>query len=125
MRKWSKRFLLFFIFLFFILLAYFYSNVRDRHPGYSIDVSVKSENPDVLKVGFSAVKISPLIHDSWNDVNGDAQYNAAEMAVEEINATGGILGKEVQLVLMDSQSKSDVAKSNVEAMIDNEGQDER
>ena len=43
------------------------------------------------------------------------------MAVEEINASGGILGKKVQLVMMDSQSKADLAKSNVEAMIDNDG----
>ena len=74
MHKWSKRFLLFFIFLIFILLAYLYSNVRDRHPGYSIDISVKSENPDVLKVGFSAVSITPEIHDRWTDVNSDAKY---------------------------------------------------
>jgi ABC-type branched-subunit amino acid transport system substrate-binding protein len=43
------------------------------------------------------------------------------MAVDELNKAGGILGRNIQLVIRDSQSKADVAKKNVEELIDNEG----
>jgi len=74
MKKWFKRFLLFFAGLIILLLVFFYFNVKDRHPGYHVDLSVNNENPTVLKVGFSAVSITPEIHDQWTDVNNDAKY---------------------------------------------------
>ncbi len=74
MNKWFKRFLAFFAILILILLIYFYSNVRDRHPEYHVDLSVKNEQPGLLKVGFSAVSITPQVADRWTDVNGDAKY---------------------------------------------------
>jgi ABC-type branched-subunit amino acid transport system substrate-binding protein len=43
------------------------------------------------------------------------------MAVEEINQSGGILGRKIELVVRDSKSKADLAKKNVEDLIDNEG----
>lgn len=56
-------------------MAYFYYNVRDRHSNYHVDISIKSEQEVILKVGFSAISITPEISDSWTDVNGDAKYN--------------------------------------------------
>lgn len=49
------------------------------------------------------------------------QFRAAQMAVEEINATGGILGRKAEIVWRDSQSKVDVTKKNVTELIEKEG----
>jgi hypothetical protein len=43
------------------------------------------------------------------------------MAVEEINAAGGIKGNQIDLVTADSKSKPDVSVKNVTDMIDNQG----
>jgi len=72
-------------------------------------------NAAVVKIGLNYPKTGPY------SVQGLAQLRAAEMAVEEINQTGGILGHKVELVVRDSKSKADLAKKNVEDLIDNEG----
>jgi len=69
----------------------------------------------VVKIGLNYPKTGPY------SVQGLAQLRAAKMAVEEINQAGGILGRNVELVVRDSQSKADLAKKNVEELIDNEG----
>jgi branched-chain amino acid transport system substrate-binding protein len=69
----------------------------------------------VVKIGLNYPKTGPY------SVQGLAQLRAAEMAVDEINQAGGILGRNVELVVRDSQSKADLAKKNVEDLIDNEG----
>ncbi len=69
----------------------------------------------VVKIGLNYPKTGPY------SVQGLAQLRAAEMAVDEINQAGGILGRNVELVIRDSQSKADLAKKNVEDLIDNEG----
>lgn len=74
MGKWFKRFLIFFTLVVILLLGYLYVNVRDLHPGYEVDISVKSSGSSGLNVGFSAIRITPEIHDSWTDVNDDAKY---------------------------------------------------
>ena len=53
-------------------------------------------------------------------VQGEDQLHAAKMAVEEINAAGGIAREKVKLIIRDSQSKPEVARKNVEEMIDKE-----
>jgi ABC-type branched-subunit amino acid transport system substrate-binding protein len=72
-------------------------------------------NAAVVKVGLNYPETGPY------SVQGLAQLRAAEMGVEEINRAGGILGREVVLVTRDSKSKADVATSNVEELIDQEG----
>jgi ABC-type branched-subunit amino acid transport system substrate-binding protein len=69
----------------------------------------------VVKIGLNYPKTGPY------SVQGLAQLRAAEMAVEEINQVGGILGRNIELVVRDSKSKADLAKKNVEDLIDNEG----
>ena len=69
----------------------------------------------VVKIGLNYPKTGPY------SVQGLAQLRAAEMAVDEINQAGGILGRNVELVVRDSQSKANLAKKNVEELIDNEG----
>ena len=69
----------------------------------------------VVKIGLNYPKTGPY------SVQGLAQLRATEMAVEEINQTGGILGRKIELVIRDSKSKAPLAKKNVEDLIDNEG----
>jgi len=70
---------------------------------------------DTVKVGLNYPKTGPYA------VMGLDHLRAAEMAVEEINAAGGIMGKKVEIVTRDSKSKADLATSNVTDLIDNEG----
>jgi hypothetical protein len=52
--------------------------MKDHHPGYSADMKIINKGEAELKAGFSAVKITPVIHDSWTDANGDAKYDPAD-----------------------------------------------
>ena len=89
MNKWFKGFLIFFSSAILILVGYLYFNVRDRHPGYNVDISVKNNNQTVLKIGFSAVSITPEIADHWTDVNNDAKYVPGDGdTFEDVNGNG-------------------------------------
>lgn len=68
-----------------------------------------------VKLGFNYPKTGPYA------AQGLDQLRAAEMAVEEVNAAGGILGQRVELVVRDSMSKPDVTKTNVAELIDKHG----
>jgi ABC-type branched-subunit amino acid transport system substrate-binding protein len=67
---------------------------------------------DVVRIGMNYPETGPY------EVQGLAQKRAAEMALEEINAAGGILGKKVEILYKDSQSKNDVTTANVSELID-------
>jgi branched-chain amino acid transport system substrate-binding protein len=51
---------------------------------------------------------------------GQEQKRAAELAAEEINASGGILGKKIKLVLKDTRGLSRLAKENAIELYDKE-----
>jgi len=70
---------------------------------------------EYIKIGLNYPETGPY------SVQGLAQLRAAEMGVKDINASGGILGKKIQLVKRDSKSDAKLAKKNVEDLIDNEG----
>lgn len=53
-------------------------------------------------------------------VQGIDQLRAATLAVEEINSSGGILGREINLLVRDSMSRVDVTYRNVTELIENE-----
>ncbi|MGD0584241.1 MAG: ABC transporter substrate-binding protein, partial [Oryzomonas sp.] len=69
---------------------------------------------DVVKIGLSYPETGPYAK------QGLDQRRAADMAVEEINAAGGILGKKVQLVYRDTKSNPKVARGNAVELFDNE-----
>ncbi len=72
-----------------ILLVWIYSNVRDRHPGYFVDLKVKNDEAGPIRVGFSAVSITPEVADRWTDVNGDAKYDPDDGdTYEDLNGNG-------------------------------------
>ncbi len=68
-----------------------------------------------IKIGMNYPKTGPYA------AEGLDQWRAAEMAVAEINAAGGILGESIEIVWRDSQSKPDVTVTNVTELIDKEG----
>lgn len=72
-------------------------------------------DPGIVKIGLNYPETGPYAK------QGLDQKRAAEIAVEEINASGGILGKKVQLVLRDTKSNAKLAKGNAEELYDVEG----
>ncbi|MEK7579434.1 MAG: ABC transporter substrate-binding protein [Patescibacteria group bacterium] len=69
-----------------------------------------SEGP--IKIGF----ISPLTGDAA--VYGEPARNTVELAVEEINAAGGINGQQIQLVYEDDECTGPTAVSAVQKLVD-------
>ena len=51
-----------------------FSNMKDRHRGYSADMKILNSPEAALKAGFAAVAITPEVPDRWVDVNGDSKY---------------------------------------------------
>lgn len=70
---------------------------------------------DVMKIGLNYPETGPYAK------QGLDQRRAADLAVEEINAAGGILGKKVQLVYRDTKTNPKVAKANAVQLYDQEG----
>ena len=67
---------------------------------------------DVLKFGI------PLPLTGTNAKFGEIEKKSYEIALEEINAKGGIKGKKVMLEFEDSQGKPEISRSIVERLID-------
>jgi hypothetical protein len=74
----KKIFKIFGILLLLVLVSLFFwcfSNMKDRHPGYSADLKILNNSSSELKSGFAAVPITPEVPDRWKDKNGDGKYN--------------------------------------------------
>jgi ABC-type branched-subunit amino acid transport system substrate-binding protein len=69
---------------------------------------------DVVKIGLNYPETGPY------SKQGLDQRRAADIAADEINAGGGILGKKVQLVYRDTKSNAKIAKANATALFDKE-----
>ena len=78
-------------------------------------MSVPFAGADAVKIGLNYPKTGPY------SVQGLDQWRTTELAVAEINAAGGILGKKVEIAWRDSKSKADLSTANVTELIDNEG----
>ncbi len=70
---------------------------------------------ETVKIGLSYPETGPYAK------QGIDEKRAADLAVEEINAAGGILGKKVQLVYRDTKSNAKIAKENAIELFDKEG----
>jgi ABC-type branched-subunit amino acid transport system substrate-binding protein len=80
---------------------------------FSMQSSVAAQ--EIVKIGLGYPETGPYAK------QGLDQRRAADLAVEEINAAGGILGKKVQLVYRDTKSNAKVAKANAIDLFDKEG----
>ncbi len=75
MKKFFKITGIIFLTLLVIAAIWMYSNLRDRHPGYSADMKIFAKQAGQLSAGFAALPITPEVPDRWTDKNGDAKYN--------------------------------------------------
>ncbi len=69
---------------------------------------------EIIRIGLNYPETGPYAK------QGLDQRRAADLAVEEINAAGGILGKRIQLVYRDTKSNAKVAKANAIDLFDKE-----
>ena len=81
--------------------------------GFILDL--RAADLAIVKIGLNYPETGPYAK------QGLDQKRAAEIAVEEINGSGGILGKKVQLVLRDTKSNAKIAKGNATELYDVEG----
>lgn len=77
-------------------------------------LTVSIARADVVNIGINYPKTGPY----W--IQGLDQIRAAKMAVEEINAAGGILGNRIRLVERNSRSKPSLSTDNVTELIEKE-----
>ena len=66
---------------------------------------------DTLKIGYLAA-----LTGDWA-AYGQTEEKAAKLAVDEINAKGGILGKKLELVVYDFRTRAEDAVNAVRRMI--------
>jgi branched-chain amino acid transport system substrate-binding protein len=79
------------------------------------DTLAVAADGDTVKIGLNYPETGPY------SKQGLDQKRAAEMAVEEINAAGGIMGKKIQLVFRDTKSNAKIARENAIDLYDKEG----
>lgn len=72
------------------------------------------KTPERIKIGVLSPLSGPFAS------GGKSMQQSLEIAVEEINASGGILGKQVVLVQSDTQGKGDVTRSEALRLIEKE-----
>jgi branched-chain amino acid transport system substrate-binding protein len=72
----------------------------------------------VLFAGSAFAQGTIKIGGIWTlaDITGKQGSAAAQMAVEEINAAGGVLGKKLELIVVDDEGKADKAAAAVEKL---------
>lgn len=56
------------------LIAWSFTNMKDRHPGYSANLNIINKTSLPLSAGFAAVPITPEVPDRWVDNNNNAKY---------------------------------------------------
>ncbi len=70
---------------------------------------------ETVKIGLNYPETGPYAKEGLN------QRRSADLAAEEINAAGGILGKKVQLVYRDTKANAKVGKETAIELFDKEG----
>lgn len=75
MQKWFLRISLSIGIILLSVLIFLIVQVKDRFPGYEVDLQIEAGAPQDLQVGFAALSITPEVPDTWTDINGNAQYD--------------------------------------------------
>jgi hypothetical protein len=78
MKKIVKYSALSLLALIVVLAPVAYSNLRDRHRGYHVDIDIFPPVPGTVRAGFAAMKITPEVRDTWNDTAGNSRYRPDE-----------------------------------------------
>ncbi len=87
---------------FFLLFLSFSSLFTLTNPSYA----------ETIKIGLNYDKTGPYA------TQGLDQYQASQIAAEEINAEGGILGNQIQLVTKDAESNAATGSQNANNLIE-------
>jgi hypothetical protein len=74
MRLFLKILVVFFILVLLALFMWCGSNMKDRHKGYTADITVRGKGNHPLMAGFAALPITPDVPDRWNDLNHNSKY---------------------------------------------------
>lgn len=90
MVKWFKRIVTFLVLFILVILATARYKLRDRHPDYNVNLKIEAAaSPQIISAGFSKRAITPAIIDTWNDANGDFEYNEEDGdSYNDINGNG-------------------------------------
>ena len=86
--------------------------VAGAHLSAALGSHLGAESP--ARIGLNYPRTGPYA------VQGLDQWRAAQLALDEINAGGGIMGRTVELVWRDSQSRTEVSVHNVVELIEDE-----
>ena len=73
-----------------------------------------ADNPNTIKVGVVLSLSGPL-------ATGDDAKRGAEVAVAQINALGGVLGKQLELEAVDDQSDEKIARAKFDELLAKDG----
>lgn len=76
---------------------------------------VASAAADTVKLGFNYPRTGPYFAEGLDELR------AAQLAVDEVNAAGGILGKRVELAIRDTRSDPKVARASARELVEKEG----
>src|SRR5262249_59025863 len=77
--------------------------------------SGRARAADPIKIGLSAAFSGP------NAAAGQAMQRGADLAMAEINAAGGVLGRQLSLVIRDNEHKLDRGVAQTRELIEREG----
>ena len=69
----------------------------------------------VVKFGVNECRSGPF------KPTGDQHVSAIDTAVKETNASGGLLGKRIELYIADNKLKAEIAVQNIEKLITQDG----
>jgi len=76
-----------------------------------LSIGAQAQQKGTVKIGSTLALTGPLA------ATGIVHKIVGELAIEDINSRGGLLGKKVEWVLKDDQSKPDVARTLYEQLI--------
>ncbi len=76
--------------------------------GMGIGFSAKSEAAEPIKVGLIS---------AWDYAGGQGAKRGAEMAVRDLNASGGLLGRKLEPIMYDNKLSADESKRGVERLL--------
>jgi len=91
-----------------MLFLHFFSIVFSANPAFA------ASRPDTLKIGVLAPLSGPYA------AGGTSFVQAAKLAVEQVNAEGGVFGQPVTIVVGDTQGRVDVAKAEALRLVSRE-----
>ena len=74
MKKFFKYLGLGLLLLLICLIIWISRNLKDQHPDYSVNLKILNNAPAQLSAGFSAMPITPIVPDRWDDKNKNAEY---------------------------------------------------